>query len=991
MIKKIIFFVVLIMLVLPFNARAQSSLVERYNVTYLNMTDGLPSNFIDDIYKDSRGFVWIATHGGGLVRYDGYEFLSFGIGSHGMQLGSNTCRNVCEDPFHRLWISFEERTDVLSLNTMREASPRWAGGDLKRILSERSIRVCRDARGRMWLVTMSKIYCFTFDAEGDIAQMLSTSYVSNTPDITIKDVDGNGSVWVATGGTLQRLDVRGGRLRCSRISKRLESMPVNYITDVLKHHNKVWIGTNSGLWAYDVRTGATSVWHHTARAGALSHDYIASLAVSPEDRLLVGTLCGVDIYDERKDDFVHWNTSSNVNPLVSNFVNCILSVHGHVWVGTETGGIVKLMPRQLMLRNYVHSASDAASLSPNAVNAMYAESNGTLWVGTVEGGLNRIEAGSRAFAHYTAQNSNLSHNSVSTLAADGRGRLWIGTWAGGIDLIGLKSHAAITRLAVQPAMQPLLNFIGALAYDKYNDGMWIGSNDGVFFYDFKTGKLEEPFRGCRDIRGCIGSIVDRSGRLWMGCLFGMIEVDLKSRKGGHRYFRYRQLRNKLDNPGSGIIDKITSFCQSRDGSLWMGSNGYGIYHRTVDAAGREKFRAYTMTNGLANNSVKGIVEDRHGMLWITTDHGLSQLNPATGVFTNYFEEDGLVSSQFYWNSAIRSARGTLFFGSDKGLTMLSGENNRHLFRGSLRFTRLAVDNQEVAAGTKYLDEDIAIAPEIRIHESDKSFTIDFSALNYGNETQGVYCYRMKGFEDEWTQLPPGEHSVRYTSLPSGNFTFEVKYSSALDSGDNNKISIDVDVTPYFWKSWWFMTIMLVLMAIAARYMYKRRLAVMKAREAEKLFQPIEEALTESEDPELLQQRIQGIIDNHRLYRESQNKSVEADREETAKKNKPFMDKLMAVMEQNYSNSEFGVSELSDAMGMSKTVLGKRIIAATGLPTSQFIRNYRLDIAKQLISQNVGDRNITEIAYRVGFNDPKYFTRCFTKSYGASPSSYKNEE
>jgi AraC-like DNA-binding protein len=100
---------------------------------------------------------------------------------------------------------------------------------------------------------------------------------------------------------------------------------------------------------------------------------------------------------------------------------------------------------------------------------------------------------------------------------------------------------------------------------------------------------------------------------------------------------------------------------------------------------------------------------------------------------------------------------------------------------------------------------------------------------------------------------------------------------------------------------------------------------------------------------------------------------------------------MAVMEQNYSNSEFGVSELSDAMGMSKTVLGKRIIAATGLPTSQFIRNYRLDIAKQLISQNMGDRNITEIAYRVGFNDPKYFTRCFTKSYGASPSSYKNEE
>ncbi len=94
------------------------------------------------------------------------------------------------------------------------------------------------------------------------------------------------------------------------------------------------------------------------------------------------------------------------------------------------------------------------------------------------------------------------------------------------------------------------------------------------------------------------------------------------------------------------------------------------------------------------------------------------------------------------------------------------------------------------------------------------------------------------------------------------------------------------------------------------------------------------------------------------------------------------------MEKNFHDSEFGVQELADALGMNRSVLSKKLNAETGLPTSQFIRNYRLDIAEKMITDNVANRNITEIAYRVGFNDPKYFTRCFTKQYGMAPSEFQ---
>ena len=100
-----------------------------------------------------------------------------------------------------------------------------------------------------------------------------------------------------------------------------------------------------------------------------------------------------------------------------------------------------------------------------------------------------------------------------------------------------------------------------------------------------------------------------------------------------------------------------------------------------------------------------------------------------------------------------------------------------------------------------------------------------------------------------------------------------------------------------------------------------------------------------------------------------------------------MERATEVLEHNYMNSEFGINEFALALGMSRSLVSKRLNAETGQSTSQFIRNYRLSVARKLLLENFAKRNITEIAYKVGFDDPKYFTRCFTRKYGSSPSSY----
>lgn len=951
------------------------------------MAAGMPNNFADDIFQDSYGFVWISTHGGGLVRYDGFNYMNFNLGSSGISLRSNSCRNVYEDHFKRLWIAFEEGPQVLDLKTMQPVIPPCENekveAQLNKALKNLCTRMYCDAKGNVWMVSINLLTRFSFNEKGEVNSVLSVRYPYNAPDLGLCDVYRNGTVVMCNNGVVSEFSVQNNRLVAKNISSMFLPLDYRYAGAVISYHGKIWLGTNRGLY-----NSAKQEFHASGTVHSLQHEVVTSLAITEDDKLLVGTLCGVDIIDDKTGTIEHWNCSS-MNPLSSNFVNSLLSKDGQIWVGTETGGITKLAPRQLQLEFFKHDAANPASLSPNAVNAMYAAPDGTLWVGTVEGGLNALAPGSRNFTHYTMANSGLPHNSVSTLAADNRGNLWIGTWGTGIAVMNLQQPGRIIPLVVDAKHQPFLNFAGVLVYDPINDGMWLGTNDGLFFYDLKRQQLIEPFKGCLNVRGCIGSLITRDGKLLMGCVQGMVEINLKSRIPGKGDFAVKYHQYKLDDPESGVIDKILSFCLAKDGKIWLGSNGYGLYCYNYNKEGKTYVKSFTTNNGLANNTVKGIVEDNQGMLWIATDNGLSIFNPKTETFSSYSRKDGLLSSQFYFNGAIRDAKGKIYLGTDEGLMAVTGVNHAVHNSARLRFTELLVDNQPVFAGSDYLDDDISIAKRLCIHESDKSFTIFFSALNYGNDTQGVYLYRMKGYENDWVQHKPGQHSVRYSTLPAGSYQFEVKYIPSFDSDKEQVISVDIKVTPYFWKSWWFVSLMVIAFIAFLLYIYTSRLEKMREREVEELYRPIEAALKDSDEPGKLQSRIQMILENQKRYQDSQKKSIEADRKQVAEKERPFMDIVMEVMEKNYDNSEFGVQELADEMRMNRSVLSKKLNAEAGQPTAQFIRNYRLDIAKKMITENAANRNITEIAYRVGFNDPKYFTRCFTKQYGVSPSSYKD--
>ena len=152
---------------------------------------------------------------------------------------------------------------------------------------------------------------------------------------------------------------------------------------------------------------------------------------------------------------------------------------------------------------------------------------------------------------------------------------------------------------------------------------------------------------------------------------------------------------------------------------------------------------------------------------------------------------------------------------------------------------------------------------------------------------------------------------------------------------------------------------------------------------------VDDYITKPFDETTLKAKIQSLIENRRKFQQRFRTEMNSDSLNIPEDSydKKFIDKVLKIIKENYKEPDFDVNELITQMGVSKTFMNKKMQALTQQSTGPFIRAYRLKVARDLIIKNriTHNMNISEIAYEVGFNDPKYFTRCFTKQYGETPS------
>jgi len=858
--------IILYCLLLIQPTHSQNNIASEYIFSSISIDDGLPLNFIDDILKDSHGFIWLSTQGGGLTRYDGYEFVSFNVNSKPASLKSNFIRKACEDNYRRLWIASNNGVDIIDLKTMTSIILKSDNKLLEEILNTSTNSIFKDYMGSIWFLTTSRIIKLSFDEKGNIKNICTTEKSTDSYFTSIKSIDNE--VWVGNNGHICRMSKNeSGNLS----THRLESIPSpgtgTYISAILKKDKNIWFGTENGLYKYDTDSKKLKVYTHNPHDNtSISQNIVTELSVTSDGTLVAGTLRGLNFYNETTDKFEQISHFDKENTLNNDFINCILPDKNNLWIGTEAGGLNKMTQRKLAVRNYYHSPDNKGSLSANPVNAIHEDNEGNLWVGTVEGGLNLKHKGEEHFIHYTAESGLLNHNSVSALEQDSNNNLWVGTWGGGITTLDINKAPKV----IYKFTDVTFNYIGCLKYDPINNGMWIGTNRNIYFYDIESAQMLNPLDNklTRNIMGTLGCTVIDGNKLWIGTSEGLIVIDLNSRNNSDSKFKADFFRSEEQSINQLFLKNITSLYQSKDKSIWLGSNGYGI-HRLIPEGNRYKAESYTTVQGLANNTVLGILEDSQGLIWISTGRGISSYNRDTNRFANYTKNDGLINDQFYWNASyISPTNQNLYFGSMYGLTELDGSNQYAVSeQKKVTFTKLHILNRPVwADGNSYIKQDIAYTKHIDLHEKDKLFSIEFSALDYDNPSTVMYSYRLLGFDDKWIDVDANRRFASYTNLQPGNYRLQVRCMSKAYAWSDDVSELEIVVHPFFYKTTWFISLCLLLVIIAAVQFYRWRVNTLK-KQKQVLHKKVEERTKELEEQKKLleEQAIELKLQNNILF------------------------------------------------------------------------------------------------------------------------------
>lgn len=886
--KITILIVSFVAMVTAIGGAAQPRFLDNYNIACYTMADGLPCNHIDDMYRDSKGFLWVAFVGGGLSRFDGYDFVNFDDTSVNRHIRSNFVRAVIEDRYGRLWVAGEGGVDVIELSTLSVARIGDTTGKLDSIMMRGVSNLFIDTHGALWLSGPQVVNRLVFDSDGNVEA------VSEVPvpgafyqGIVVREI--GGEIWLPVGGTVYRARMgRDGTVRLLPVSPSLSDLPeVGYFSDFVEKDGQVWISTDHGLYRYDLASGMIKHYLNDPVDGrSLPQNFLTDIAVTDDNRLVISTLRGICVYNPINDDFERADDSAhNIN---NQFVNMMLVDGEDIFIGTEGGGINVLSPRRLRIRSMVHDPKDPGSISDNPVNSILETPDGTLWVGTVEGGLNVRRPGDTSFRHLTAADGTISHNSVSALELDSEGNLWVGTWGGGIDVIvPHQPYRRVRRLA--PDCMPGLNmsYVGAICHDQATGRVFVGSNAGILCYDPADGSLSPAISPDSDYRafGYIGAIVDSDRHLWMGSADGLTVIDLAHRRQDGT-FPYRYLRYRLDTPGSMAPEKPTCFYQAPDGTMWIGTNGHGVYRGERGGDGNYSYSVYTVADGLSNNTVKGIAGDSFGNLWISTINGLSCLNPGDGRFSNYTTFNGLPDNQFYWNAVYNAPDGRLLFGTTGGVVEIMPESDdMRSARFQVVFTRLLVGNNVVnPSSSRVTDLDVAYADRVTIHESDRSLLVEFSALDFGRNNDAVYCYRLKGFDKDWITVSPERRWAVYTNLSAGDYVLQVKYLPGGNDPGAPVAELAVTVRPYFYKSVWFISLVVLMLAASILFLFKHRVSSLK-RQRRVLREQIDKSTAQlAEQKKLVEHRANELAErNERLV--AQNEEISRQKQQLTEMNR----------------------------------------------------------------------------------------------------------
>ncbi|TVQ04669.1 MAG: hypothetical protein EA359_05705 [Balneolaceae bacterium] len=828
--------VILLFTILMWFYTALHAQVQDIHFNHITINDGLSQSTVQAIQQDAQGYMWFGTHDG-LNKYNGYDFTVYRFNpSDPHSISDHNIRSLYLDSQDRLWIGTQSG-GLNMYDRYRNRFVRYMGVDDEeqyQTLSDNTVWVIlEDHEGLFWVGTGYGLNLMNRE-QGSFHRILSVPEDSTSLShnhITALHEDNQGTLWVGTANGFNKLDREKGEFRQYKTFQSGETEhPLGMIRAIYEDvQGTFWIGTeDQGLFIFDRNKETfTRFLFNPDDLLSISGNSIFKILEDSRERLWIATgNDGLNIFDRNTNSFLRYQYDPDLRHSINN--NGILTLYESrdniIWIGTFAGGVNFTELKTDRFSHYYNEPQNPNSLSHNVVQAIHQGNNGYVWIGTDGGGLNRFDPETGTIDRITPQTEWI-RSPESTVILDiheNEHGLWLATYGNGIKLLPTDNREIVNHRH-QPANPESLSSDYVFGIYETSDGhLWFSTNwggvnvlnpeTGIFLrYVVNPQDLNDPANiGNNDARTVFE---DSAGDIWIGTYQSIL----------NRLNRITGLFTHYNLNENSIY--ITSIAQAihedHHNRLWIGTRGAGLMYFDRESDRLVPFA--TIDNGLPSNVVHAIVEDDHGHLWLSTNNGISRFDTESLEFTNYNLEHGLSQREFNPGSGFKDKDGFIYFGGVNGFNRFHPDSLKaDITSYPIVFSELLLFNEPVKPGPDSpLEIHISLAENIILTHNASMISLEFAALNFSSTKNTRYSYMLEGFDQDW--INAGTRRIAtYTNLEPGDYVFKVRSANLDGTWNDNLASISIQIIPPFWRTAWFIGLMIILLIAVISGMYRHR-------------------------------------------------------------------------------------------------------------------------------------------------------------------------
>ncbi len=930
------------------------------------------------LVQDSLGFVWVGTDAG-LFRHDGIRGQRFG-----REDGSPD--SICNE--HINVLSYEGGTLYVGTDKGFCTYDNAGGFIQDTVIGPRHIKAALLSGGDVWIGTTEGLYR-RGRTGGATEEVIPSAHIASA--CAVGDTlwfGGYGRIWRLTGGTMESFLIEGHSGTSGNLV--LAIAPVRGFYEY-PGSASLFIGSEKGLFVIDLPAEAASgpsAESITHVSGVISATCparciwdggpVKNFLYLPDGSLAAGTDNGLLVLSPQGHASIFRHELRNSRSIPDNVVwTTMLDADGGLWVGTDHGAALTRLNDE-----YDFTGVEDCGLPGGLdVTSLVCAEGGSVFAAGMNGVLEYSRTGS-AMVYKSDEGplgKRLAHNKVRDLYGDGES-----VWAasdGGLDRISA----------------------GRVAH--YN----IHERTGKYLSDWMYAVAE-----------------DGSGRLWTGAYDGGLFITSKSRfpASGGDVLCDRHLSSQ-DGLSGDIVLKICRL--SGDPGEGSGGRFAVVTDNGVDIVDENDFSVTALaipdgkrTLSLASDGLR---------LWVGTEAGVyalegEELRPISGTAVSAQSltfSDGLLwlcDDNEIWRCDPDDPQWRLVRKLENPLLSLATDNSGHIYAGSLNgfyslsksaapvearpdrivITALYLDNVLVSPDKEYsgrviLDGDIALVSGITLGPAQNSFALTFSSMKYPAPA-GRFAYRLAGFHDEW-QVGSSDTRAVFLNIPPGHYSFEVCHLDAAGEPDSETKVLEIRIRrPWYSTVWAYIAYLLLLGSIIGFGIYFRKVMLqLKAERAakEKAQSIANSTVTRAQE---FRETLSVIFGSKSSEGRSQADGASEYSEpgagplpgEDSGSDSKFMREIADIVKRHLDDPDFSAAALCEESHWPAKQIYRKIKQLTGLSTTEFIRDIRLQSAASLLKQ--GRYTVTEIMYKSGFTTASYFSKCFKARYGQTPTDYQ---